>query len=46
MVILIEDKKVRETLRKNSPGSVADYDWKTIVETNIIPLYNNLLKDE
>lgn len=46
MVMLIEDKRVRETLRKNSPGSVVGYDWKTIVETNIIPLYNELLKNE
>lgn len=42
MIMLIEDVPLRETLKKNCRDSVAAYDWKTIVENDLIPVYEKL----
>lgn len=43
MLTLINNRTLRDYLKKNCRSSVKEYDWNTIVETKLIPVYERLL---
>jgi glycosyltransferase involved in cell wall biosynthesis len=41
MLMLIKDRALKDTLKKNSRPSVKQYDWSKIVNTKLIPFYES-----